>query len=342
MDIFFLQMAPKTIAENLIPEPLLSVIVPVYKVEPWLERCVESLRSQTYQNLEIILVDDGSPDRCGEICDRLAKEDHRIIVLHRKNGGLSAARNTGLNACRGEYIGFVDSDDFIHPEMYSRLYADIVSHGTMLAFCQPLMFNGSRSCFPPITEKSECRPNHELIRISLQENKWFSAWSKLYHRRLFDGIRFPEGRTNEDYPVTMRVFDRCNQIVVNYNQLYAYCKREGSITTSHSGEQSFDQVISAEEVYHYIKETHTDYSVFAARILLSACLGFLLKTDGIHSKDYETKRQEVFTKIQKYCHLERRAPFHSPAQRVLLSAANAGKIPYTIASWVYRTIKKSD
>ena len=100
-------------------EPLLSVIVPVYMVEPWLERCVDSIRRQTYRNLEIILVDDGSPDLCGEMCDRFAREEKRIRVIHRENGGLSAARNTGLDVCRGEYIGFVDSKG--HPDVDAML-----------------------------------------------------------------------------------------------------------------------------------------------------------------------------------------------------------------------------
>lgn len=105
--------------------PLISVIVPVYKVEPYLRRCIDSIRNQTYTNLEIILVDDGSPDNCGCICDEYAQKDKRILVIHQKNEGLSAARNSGLDRCTGAYIGFVDSDDCIHPEMYERLYQDM-------------------------------------------------------------------------------------------------------------------------------------------------------------------------------------------------------------------------
>lgn len=114
--------------------PLISVIVPVYKVEPYLHRCIDSIRNQTYTNLEIILVDDGSPDNCGRICDEYAQKDKRIFVIHQENGGLSAARNSGLDRCSGAYIGFVDSDDCIHPEMYERLYKDICTYHTRLAF----------------------------------------------------------------------------------------------------------------------------------------------------------------------------------------------------------------
>lgn len=114
---------------------LISVIVPVYKVEQYLEKCVNSITAQTYSNLEIILVDDGSPDKCGDICDSLAEKDKRIKVIHKMNGGLSSARNAGIDIATGQYIGFVDSDDFIEPEMYEKLLKLIKQEGTKLAVC---------------------------------------------------------------------------------------------------------------------------------------------------------------------------------------------------------------
>lgn len=321
--------------------PLISVIVPVYKVEPWLERCVDSIRNQTYSNLEIILVDDGSPDKCGEICDRIALEDDRIKVIHRENGGLSAARNTGLDHCKGEYVGFVDSDDVIHPEMYYRLYRDLSDKGTRLAFCQPLMCYDSRVSFPSPEAGAECLPGQDVIRESLTRIMWFSAWTKLYHRSLFDGIRYPEGRINEDYPVTMRIFDRCDRIVVDYNKLYAYCKRGGSITTSPVSERSFDQVVSAEESYLFIRETHPDCSALAARILMASCLGLLLKTDGALSKQFEAKRNCVFGVIQKYYPMEKRNLDLRRQQTILLAAANIGKGCYSMTSKIYKAFKST-
>ena len=320
-------------------EPLISIIVPVYKVEPWLERCVESIRNQTYQNLEILLIDDGSPDRCGEMCDRFAQEDNRIKVIHRENGGLSAARNSGLDVCCGEYIGFVDSDDVIHPEMYARLYADICASGTRLAFCQPLMCYETNVSFPPTESTTTCFTGEEILHKSLSEIIWFSAWTKLYHRSLFENIRYPEGRTNEDYPVTVRIFDRCDRIAVNFNQLYAYCKREDSITTSSSVRNSYDQVVSAEDVLICIKETHPDLSSLAARILLSACLGFLLKTQKDANNEWGEKRQEVFMLIRKYYLEERHNPHLRFSQKVLLSAANTGENRFSLASWIYRLLR---
>lgn len=319
-------------------EPLISVIVPVYQVEPWLERCVDSIRNQTYRNLEIILVDDGSPDRCGEMCDQFAREDNRILVIHRENRGLSAARNTGLDICRGEYIGFVDSDDYIHPEMYARLYSDICSLGTKLAFCQPMMCYKEKASFPPAKADVASFSKEEILEKSLRDIIWFSAWTKLYHNSLFKGLRYPEGRTNEDYPITIRIFDRCDYVAVNYNQLYAYCKRAGSITTSLSVNNAFDQITSGEEVYLYIKKTHPNLDYLAVRILLSACLGFLLKTNNDSSNKNLAKREYALSMIRKYFPDAKHNRHLSNGQKLLLAAAIAGDRRFAIAAWVYRRI----
>lgn len=320
-------------------QPLISVIVPVYKVEPWLERCVRSITNQTYKNLEIILVDDGSPDKCGEICDYFAQEDNRVKVIHRENGGLSAARNTGIDACCGDFIGFVDSDDVLHHMMYSLLYGDICSFNTRLAFCQPLMCNDSQISFPPLNANSECINRNDLIHKALEKNIWYSACTKLYHRSLFEGIRYPEGRTNEDYPITIKIYDRCDRIAVNYNNLYAYCKHEGSITTAPVNESSFDGITSAKEVYHFVKESYPEFIPYAAKNLLSACIGLLLKTDGKFSQKYEAYRNDIFAVIRKYYPLHKHNPLLKDSQRILLSAANSGDIYYACASKIYRILK---
>lgn len=339
MGLFFLQM----IAEgkmNPISEPLISVIVPVYKVEPWLERCVTSIRNQSYRNLEIILVDDGSPDRCGNICDYLAQNDSRIRVVHRENGGLSAARNTGLDICRGEYVGFVDSDDVIHPEMYSRLYADIQRFGTSLAFCQALICYEQNVSFPCVGTSVKCFSGYEVLYNSLYDLIWFSAWSKLYHKSLFDGIRYPEGRTNEDFPVTTCIFGRCDRIAVDFNQLYAYCKRDGSITTSSSSRNLFDQVISAEEVLIHIKKTNPSLAGLAARILFSACLGFLLKSDGRDSlEEVKTMREKVYGIIRNYYPDWRDNQLLSFSQKSMLTAARIGESLFGMVSRLRKAIK---
>ncbi len=258
--------------------PLISVIVPVYKVEPYLRRCVDSIIKQDYQNIEIILVDDGSPDRCGQICDEYAFMDNRIKVIHRQNGGLSAARNSGLDICSGEYIGFVDSDDCIHPEMYSRLYQDIVFFNTRLAFCHCEKFTGEIP-HGDISLGRECRDKDYVMERSMSETIWWSAWAKLYHRSLFNGIRFPDNRINEDYAIMMFIYDRCDRIVIDYNKLYYYFQREGSITSMSVNIHSFDQVQNAIEVLNYIKSNNPQHVEAAEFVLLSSVLRLISYAD---------------------------------------------------------------
>ena len=182
-------------------EELVSVIVPIYKVEPYLKKCVDSIRNQTYKNLEIILVDDGSPDECPKMCDDFAKEDNRIKVIHRKNGGLSAARNSGLEIATGKYIGFVDSDDYIHSKMYEILVGRLEEKSADLAVCrvQDVFEIGEEEALST-EEKVETMTNVEALK-SIYGN-WGTdmvvAWNKLYKRELFEELRYNEGKVHED------------------------------------------------------------------------------------------------------------------------------------------------
>ena len=301
--------------------PLISVIVPVYNVESYLHRCVDSILAQTYPNIEVVLVDDGSPDRCGEICDDYAQKDSRVIVVHRKNGGLSAARNSGLEVSHGEYIGFVDSDDFIHPEMYEQLYNDITRFNTPLAFCHTDVIRHGKGDGKMYGPKSEVQSNTYVMRRALEESIWWSAWTKLYHRSLFDNIRYPEGKTNEDLPVTIRIFDRCNQIAINYNKLYYYCIRENSITTSRLNPRKFDIIDNASDVIDYLHDTHPELMPAARGILLSNALGLLLKLRNYQGNDLETERRKTLAAIRRNWPSLLTNTHLSAWQRALLTAA---------------------
>ena len=324
---------------KMIDGPLISVIVPIYKVEPWLCRCVDSIRGQTYENLEIILIDDGSPDHCGELCDEFAHEDNRIQVIHQQNKGLSAARNIGLDICKGDYIGFVDGDDFIHQEMYERLYADIANHKCNLAFCQPQLFYDDVSNFGLLSKQTVVVSAHDLIYKCLEKDIWFSAWTKLYHRSLFETIRYPEGRTNEDFPVTIPIYDRAGYIAVNYNKMYYYRKRPDSITTASFSIRNFDKLKSAEEVFIYIKEHHSEFEKLAEKHLISTAIGLLIDADSHSSEKIISKRTEVQQLIKKYYSQAKNNPYLSTSQKILLSAAKVGGFSYTLTSNVYRLLK---
>ena len=180
-------------------KPLLSIIVPVYKVENYLQKCIDSILAQTFTDFELILVEDGSPDGCPALCDAAAAKDARIRVLHQKNGGLSAARNAGLDVARGEWIGFVDSDDYIAPEMYETLYKAVQNTGADLALCDyAAVDEAGIPCLPPYTGLAQrIFTGRELLKRATNTMAQ-PAWNKLYRRAIFAQLRYPEGKLNED------------------------------------------------------------------------------------------------------------------------------------------------
>lgn len=207
-----------------------SIVVPIYKVESYLHRCVDSLINQDDDNIEIILVDDGSPDGCPGICDEYQKMDHRIKVIHQVNGGLSAARNSGIDIATGDYLMFVDSDDFVEPNYCSyALDQAIKTDSDIVVF-------GHKDVYPDRTEiqtvlfSEERRFNREEALTELVGGKILSfAWNKIYKASLFDGIRYPVGRLYEDIGTTYKLFDKANSVYLASGVTYNYQKREDSI-----------------------------------------------------------------------------------------------------------------
>jgi len=211
---------------------LISVVVPMYKVEAYLERCIQSLVDQTYTDLEILLVDDGSPDRCGEICDEWAKKDARIRVIHKKNGGLSDARNAGLVQATGEYIGFVDSDDRIEPRMYELLYKAMQETGAQIAECTYENFSDTSEPKPYEGEDPVCRifsAEQAIFELLGDGALRQTVWNKLYRAELVKDKLFPVGKINEDEFWTYRVFGEAQRIVRIDAALYHYYQRDDSI-----------------------------------------------------------------------------------------------------------------
>lgn len=211
--------------------PLISVIVPVYRVEQYLDVCVESIVRQTYHNLEIILVEDGSPDSCPAMCDAWARRDPRIRVVHKKNGGLSSARNAGLDVAQGEYIGFVDSDDYINENMYEILWSALSNSQKKMACClsSRVYDDGGEQRLPDSAEKTVLNVEETLDAIFFGK-AGTAVWRKLYARSVYEGIRFPEGETNEDYPLIVPTAVAADGMVFVKLPLYYYRVREGSIT----------------------------------------------------------------------------------------------------------------
>lgn len=212
-------------------EVLVSVIVPCYNVEQYLPKCIDSILNQTYKNLEVWLVDDGSPDRCGEICDKYAKKDTRINVIHKKNGGLADARNVALDVMTGEYVVCVDSDDYISPTHIEGLYHLIEKYRADVSvntFCS--FYEGSSPNPSPKSTKDRVLDGlHATEMMFYQEHFDTTAWGKMYKASLFDGIRYPKGLLFEDLPTTYRLLLKANKVVFNDEQSYFYLLRSNSI-----------------------------------------------------------------------------------------------------------------
>lgn len=216
-------------------QPLISVIIPCYNVEEYLPRCVESVLNQTYRNLEILLVDDGSPDRCGEICDGYAAVDSRVKVIHKENGGLSDARNVALDVMKGEYVTFVDSDDYVAEDYVEYLYNLIEENGVKLSVSgyQEFQEGASVEIRPcPVSAKSMSRVEG-LTGMFYQQMFDTTAWGKMYHRSLFSaGIRYPQGWLYEDLPTTYRLMMPCDSMAFGTYRSYFYRIRSTSIEGS--------------------------------------------------------------------------------------------------------------
>lgn len=216
-------------------DPKISVIVPVYKAEPYFAQCIQSIRTQTYRNLEIILVDDGSPDRCGAMCDEFAAQDPRIRVIHKENGGQSSARNAALAIATGDYIGFVDADDWIEPHMYETLYARLVAHNAQISVCggQLEFPDGSISYFNPHYPRDKALQLFDTLEalenVIGNQQLTNSLCDKLYHRSVLEGLRMSEGQIYEDMELVPQCLEKA-QCVVYHPEPYYHYRQTGSST----------------------------------------------------------------------------------------------------------------
>ncbi|MCH5342417.1 MAG: glycosyltransferase family 2 protein [Acetatifactor sp.] len=263
--------------------PLISVIVPVYNIIEYLPRCVHSITDQTYGNLELLLVDDGSTDGTGELCDRLAAEDGRIRVFHKENGGSSSARNLGISQAKGEYLGFVDSDDYVEPDMYERLYQGIIEFGVKAAQIgrDEIDEQGHRLpniCEPP--KEPVCYEDGDFLRELLMHRGDCSFCTKLLRRELFAGENFPEGRLNEDFYLLVRMLPRIGRLVSLPEQAYHVFYRIGS-NSRKADRENFsrvygDSVDNADMVAAIVDREYPDLRTVALRFGVFQRLEYLL------------------------------------------------------------------
>ncbi len=282
---------------------LITVVVPVYNVEQYLKECIESLCQQTYNNLEIILVDDGSTDQSSEICDSYQDTDSRIHVIHQKNGGLSDARNTGIQASHGNFITFVDSDDVCGLDMISYLYQLLSSHNADLSVCQRCLIDETskpKKVRYQSVEDSIILGNYNCMKDFLTNPRIDTvAWGKLYKTELFDSVRYPYGKYNEDVFTTYKIIAKCNCIAIGSGRLYQYRVRHASIMQSGFSKKHLDGIEGACIRADFIKSTYPDLSVYAnAKIIYSVNQCVLRIASDKKLESYRCK--ELIATLQKY------------------------------------------
>ncbi len=269
---------------------LISIIVPVYNVEKFLPQCIESIINQTYKNLEIILVDDGSTDSSFKICNEYANKDSRIKVIQKTNGGLSDARNKGMEICTGDYIGFVDSDDYIGKEMYEILYNDIKKYNADISICE------FKACFDDsinfdINLNSIVYNNLMALQNLLLDKQLTShAWNKLYKKDLFKNIKYPIGKIYEDIGTTYLLFEYSKIISYNKSIQYAYRQRKDSLCNSVSEKKINDYVEIINNRYEYLNAKYPNMKKIldASRIQSSLIFNFIIARDK-NEKLYNSK-----------------------------------------------------
>ena len=249
---------------------LISVIVPVYKVEPFLDKCIQSIVEQSYTNLEIILVDDGSPDQCPALCDQWAKKDSRIKVIHQKNAGLSAARNAGIDLAGGDYLAFVDSDDYIAPDMYEKLHTALVQNQADISECNfKMVYPDGTHFYLKFCPLEDCVLTADQA-LSAVEDNWVHTvqWNKLIKKEIYSQYRLPIGRIHEDEFAIHHLFAAANKIVCIQDALYYYVQRPDSIMSAEWNPRRLDWLYALFDRYAFYKSTNRD--PLASRVLYNA------------------------------------------------------------------------
>lgn len=286
---------------------MISVIVPVYKVESYLDDCVKSILAQSFTDFELILVDDGSPDSCPAMCDDWAEKDGRIRVIHKGNGGLSSARNAGLDVMRGEYLTFIDSDDYVRSDYLEKLYNALIEHSADVSVCglvwgkaegeyeskAPTVCTGKEACLAIYSENS--------VTMSM-----ISACMKLYKRRLFEDLRFPLGKLHEDQFVTYRAFYPCEKVVRVYEPMYFYCHNPASITHSGFSLKRYDNITALNEAISFYEskgEKELYETAKAQRGVYLSYYRFAARRSGMAKqvpKEYRMSFFKAWRTLEKY------------------------------------------
>ena len=271
---------------------LISIIVPVYNVEKYIHECVDSIINQTYKNIEIILVDDGSPDNCGKICDEYAEKDSRIKVIHKENGGLSDARNAGVAVADSEWISFVDSDDIIHPQAIELLFSALKKEKTDIATAMMADFEDGKipdSFYSELSENyTQKEVNEEFLLEIFKDSRYHSACNRIINKKLLLEFPFAVGRYHEDSPVISKMLHFSQRIVVIPHELYFYRNNHNSITRSTLCLRHFDLLWAWDEQIAFFKTL--GYNKMVARLNME----YVISVNNLKQKTQNSKNNFVF------------------------------------------------
>lgn len=278
--------------ENQIANPLVSIILPIFNVESYLPKCMDTLLSQTYQNIELLLVDDGSAISCSKLCDNYSRVDSRIRVFHKENGGLSDARNFGMNYAEGDYIIFVDPDDYVDADYVEYLINLIKKYDCKMSICQYRRKRGNGVIENPRYVKEKVLSTTEsLENLLYRKGIEQSAYAKCYHKSLFKNIKYPKGKIYEDIGTTYALILQCDRIAVGSECKYTYIFHENSIMNEIFNKRQFDMIEMADQMALNILKIYPDLCVpvqsYQALARLSV-LNRMIKVDG-----YEDERREI-------------------------------------------------
>ncbi|MDO4292591.1 MAG: glycosyltransferase [Eubacteriales bacterium] len=279
---------------------LISIIVPVYNFEDCLGRCVDSILGQTYSDIELILVDDGSRDQSGAICDAYQSLDPRVKVVHKKNGGTSEARNYGLELASGEYIGFVDGDDFIEPDFYQVLYDLIVKHGTDISMVSYREVWADRAVEKADTGRTFVLEREDAVKgLLLDQEIQNYVWNKLYKRELFREIRFPVGVVYDDINIMYELFRESRSIVYRETAKYNYCIRETSVIHTDSHKKREDGLLSILKRFYEVERDFPSlkqYNAYALVLWMIRIYTYTVK--GVDPEDgFIKERMPMFCRL---------------------------------------------
>ncbi len=324
--------------------PLISVIVPVYNVEDYLEDCINSILNQSYPNIEVVLVDDGSTDSCPSICDRYSAEHDCVKSIHRNNGGLSAARNTGVKASSGDYIGFIDSDDFISPVFYEALYRAMVLAGVKMSAMrhgveffdeeEPLLGQdiGTACCFEVLTEE-------EYQTEILYQKSWAGAVWRLYTRELAESVYFPEGLYYEDDETAYRFAYKCGKVaVLKATNLYGYRQRSTSIMR---GAFDLGKMNSCLEITRRMWRNMNTWYPQLTNATCSRCFAICRVVFSQVPKIDKERQMVLWRELQKYATTVLADSHARKKERIAAAISKLGRCPFRAFCNIYRILLHS-